>query len=61
MLFDPEATWMFSAADVRSKCGWSAYEGWTMTGRVRRTYRRGALVWEAGAGAFGSYDGIWLR
>ncbi|GGK74030.1 dihydroorotase [Mangrovihabitans endophyticus] len=61
VLFAPDDTWMFSAAQVRSKCGWSAYEGWTMTGRVRRTFRRGEQVFDAATGAYGAPDGAWLR
>lgn len=61
VFFAPDDTWMLSASDVLSKCGWSAYEGWTMTGRVVRTMRRGAVVFTAGSAAFGSYDGEWVR
>ncbi|NLU73943.1 dihydroorotase family protein [Streptomyces sp. HNM0575] len=61
VFFAPHDTWMLSARDVRAKCGWSAYEGWTMTGRVTRTMRRGHVVWDAETGAFGSYDGRWIR
>lgn len=48
---------MLSADDVRAKCGWSAYEGWTMTGRIERTLRAGQAVWDAATQTFGSYDG----
>ncbi|MGW2023226.1 dihydroorotase [Streptomyces decoyicus] len=57
VLFDPDVTWMLSAGDVRAKCGWSAYEGWTMTGRIERTLRAGRTVWDAATQTFGSYDG----
>ncbi|GAA4823249.1 dihydroorotase family protein [Streptomyces ziwulingensis] len=61
VFFAPDDTWMLSARDVRSKCGWSAYEGWTMTGRVVRTLRRGEVVWDADTGTFGSYEGRWIQ
>lgn len=61
VFFAPGETWMFSSADVRAKCGWSAYEGWTMTGRVRRTIRRGDTIWDVTTGAFGRPEGKWLR
>ncbi|MBZ6295922.1 dihydroorotase [Streptomyces olivaceus] len=61
VFFAPDDTWMLSARTMRTKCGWSAYEGWTMTGRVRRTMRRGQVVWDADSGTFGSYDGRWIR
>ncbi|MGW7024823.1 dihydroorotase [Streptomyces decoyicus] len=57
VLFDPDVPWMLSADDVRAKCGWSAYEGWTMTGRIERTLRAGQAVWDAATQTFGSYDG----
>ncbi|WP_244302670.1 dihydroorotase [Streptomyces viridosporus] len=57
VVFAPDTPWMFSAHDVESKCGWSAYEGWTFTGRVERTLRAGRTVWDAATGMFGAYDG----
>ncbi|MEU9313571.1 dihydroorotase family protein [Streptomyces sp. NPDC048256] len=60
VFFAPDDTWMLSARDVRAKCGWSAYEGWTMTGRVRRTIRRGETLWDADDASFGSYEGRWI-
>lgn len=61
VFFAPDETWMLSARDVYAKCGWSAYEGWTMTGRVVRTIRRGEIVWDAESSTFGGYEGVWLR
>ncbi|MGW0753280.1 dihydroorotase [Streptomyces sp. NPDC002587] len=61
VLFAPDTPWMLSAHDVESKCGWSAYEGWTFTGRVERTLRGGRTVWNAATGSFGAYDGRLLR
>ncbi|MEU9092878.1 dihydroorotase family protein [Streptomyces sp. NPDC048428] len=61
VFFAPDDTWMLSARTMRSKCGWSAYEGWTMTGRVTRTMRRGQVVWDADSGTFGSYEGRWIQ
>lgn len=61
MFFAPDDTWMLTARSIRAKCGWSAYEGWTMTGRMKRTMRRGQVVWDADSVAFGSYDGRWIQ
>ncbi|WP_327296755.1 dihydroorotase [Streptomyces sp. NBC_01197] len=61
VFFAPDDPWMLSARSVRSKCGWSAYEGWTMAGRVLRTMRRGEVVWDADNGTFGSYEGRWIQ
>lgn len=60
VVFDPGEAWILSAKDVQAKCGWSAYEGWTMTGRVRTTIRAGKPVWQAATGTFGDPDGRWL-
>jgi dihydroorotase len=60
VVFDPDERWLFSARDVWAKCGWSAYEGWTMTGRVRTTIRAGQVMWDASRGIFGSPTGRWL-
>lgn len=57
VFFAPDVPWMLSASDVESKCGWSAYEGWTFTGRVERTLRAGRTVWDAATGSFGDHDG----
>jgi len=64
VLFDADARWMFEPGDVQSKCGWSAYEGWTMTGRVLLTARRGETVYALdpdGGATFGASDGRWLN
>ncbi|OSP42229.1 dihydroorotase, partial [Streptomyces sp. 13-12-16] len=53
----PDVPWMLSAGDVESKCGWSAYEGWTFTGRIERTLRAGRTVWDASTGSYGAPDG----
>jgi dihydroorotase len=60
VVFEPDHRWMFSARDVRAKCGWSAYEGWTMAGRVRTTIRRGEIVWDSDSGTFGTPSGRWV-
>lgn len=58
VVFDPVEPWLFSARDVRAKCGWSAYEGWTMTGRVHTTIRAGEVVFADGV--FGEPTGRWI-
>lgn len=60
VIFDPDERWMLSAKEVYAKCGWSAYEGWTMTGRVHSTIKAGREVWDARSGAFGAPTGRWL-
>lgn len=42
-LVDLGARWTFSRGDVRSKCGWSPFEGMAMTGRPVHTFVGG--VW----------------
>jgi dihydroorotase len=60
LVLDPAAIWVVRAEDVVAKCGWSAYEGWTMTGRVELTVRRGEVIWDRENQAFGAPTGQWL-
>ncbi|MEY9846438.1 dihydroorotase family protein [Streptacidiphilus sp. MAP5-3] len=62
VLFDADERWMLGPGTIHSKCGWSAYEGWTMTGRVLHTVRRGETVYlrEGDDAEFGAPDGRWL-
>jgi dihydroorotase len=61
-LFDPDATWIMSSEHAQAKVGWSAYEGWTFTGRVDVTVRRGEVIWDRTGERprFGTPTGIWL-
>ena len=45
-LLDPEATWTVSVEDALHKQKWTPYEGKTITGRVRRTIRRGETIFD---------------
>ncbi|MFB4426963.1 dihydroorotase family protein [Streptomyces sp. QL37] len=61
VLFDADATWIMRGQDVEAKVGWSAYEGWTFTGQVAATIRRGEVIYDAEAESrFGSPTGRWL-
>ncbi|GAA2770998.1 dihydroorotase [Streptomyces rameus] len=62
VLFDASAPWFMEPQLVQSKCGWSAYEGRSFTGRVVATIRRGQVVYSdrTGAPVFGPADGMWL-
>ena len=52
-LVDPDATWTVRGQDLHSRAGWTPFEGWKFRGRVRRTFVRGRLVYDAGAGVVG--------
>jgi allantoinase len=45
-LLDPRATWTVSVDDALHKQKWTPYEGKTITGRVRRTIRRGETIYD---------------
>jgi dihydropyrimidinase len=47
-LWDPNETRKIELADLRSRCGFSLFEGWEVTGWPRMTIRRGAVVYEDG-------------
>ncbi|MEW2621371.1 dihydroorotase family protein [Streptomyces sp. NPDC048106] len=60
VVLDPDATWCPGPDTIQSKCGWSAYEGWTLTGRAETTIRRGEIIFDHAGGRFGSPTGDWL-
>ncbi|WP_433788717.1 dihydroorotase [Actinoplanes sp. CA-252034] len=63
VLFDAEPTWSLAEADIRSKCGWSAYQGRAFVGRVTTTLRRGEVVYQRTpeTTVFGTPSGEWIR
>jgi dihydroorotase len=59
-LLDPDRRWQFSANHVESLCGWSAYEGWTFTGRFTTVLTSGRVAWDLNEGVSGEPTGRWL-
>jgi dihydroorotase len=59
VVLDPDRTWLLDPYDIQSRCGWSAYEGWTFVGRVEVTMLRGELVFDrrSGSARFGDPGG----
>ena len=49
VLVDPEARWTITREEIRSKAGWSPYEGRSIKGRAVETWLRGELVAERGS------------
>jgi len=45
---DRDATWEVHAAEMRSRCGWTPFEGWRVRGRVQRVVLRGQNVYRDG-------------
>jgi carbamoyl-phosphate synthase/aspartate carbamoyltransferase/dihydroorotase len=45
---DPEEKWTFTAANTFTRCGWSPFEGYNMTGRVQAVTLRGDVVYRDG-------------
>lgn len=45
---DPSARWTFSAAHTFTRCGWSPFEGYKMTGRVVSVTLRGKTAYSDG-------------
>ena len=60
-VFDPRTPWTFHATDTPSAADWSAFDGWTFTGRVEATYVRGRQVFADGRVTGAAGDGAWLR
>ena len=48
VVFDPDAAWEISAADLHMNTDFSPYEGWRVTGRVLTTISRGDVVYADG-------------
>lgn len=60
VIFHPDSPWMLSGAGLHSKCGWSPYEGWIMSGAVLVTVKSGHIAWQADGAWFGEPRGRWL-
>jgi carbamoyl-phosphate synthase/aspartate carbamoyltransferase/dihydroorotase len=45
---DEDATYEIRAAEMRSRCGWTPFEGWKVKGRVRKVVLRGETAIEDG-------------
>ncbi len=45
---DENARWEIRAAELRSKCGWTPFEGWQVRGRVTRVVLRGREAFKDG-------------
>jgi carbamoyl-phosphate synthase/aspartate carbamoyltransferase/dihydroorotase len=45
---DEDATWEVRGADLRSRCGWSPFEGYKLKGRVTQVELRGRIVYQRG-------------
>jgi dihydropyrimidinase len=48
VIFDPDAEWRVERGDLHSRSGYSAYEGWTLRGKVASTIIRGEVVVQDG-------------
>jgi len=48
VIFDPDAEWRVSSKDLHSRSGYTAYEGWTLRGKLKTTIVRGQVVVEDG-------------
>lgn len=45
---DLDSTYEIHAADQQTRCGWTPFEGWQVTGRVMKTNLRGETAYEDG-------------
>ncbi len=46
--FDPDHTWTIQNKHIQSKCGWTPFDGWEVTGRVVQVTMRGRTVFADG-------------
>jgi dihydroorotase len=42
-ILDTQTSWTVQRDEMRTKCGWSPFEGYTLPGRVRATVLRGRV------------------
>lgn len=45
---DLDKTWVIKNKDLKTKCGWSPFDGWKIKGKVIRVFIRGKKVFENG-------------
>ncbi len=45
---DEAAGWEIRGSELRSKCGWTPFEGWKVKGKVRKVVLRGQVAFEDG-------------
>ncbi|TSC90173.1 MAG: carbamoyl-phosphate synthase / aspartate carbamoyltransferase / dihydroorotase [Microgenomates group bacterium Gr01-1014_5] len=45
---DPDEEYVLTEKDLKTKCGWSAFMGWKLRGRIKRVTIRSSLVFENG-------------
>jgi carbamoyl-phosphate synthase/aspartate carbamoyltransferase/dihydroorotase len=48
VLVDYRVPWTISNKDLRTRCGWTPFEGWRVWGKVERVYLRGRLAFADG-------------
>lgn len=60
-LFNPDISWTLSKDTIHSASGYTAYEGFSVTGKVVMTYLRGRLVMGDGIYLGLRGDGKFLR
>lgn len=58
---DPDDRWRISAAELKSRCGWTPFEGVEVTGRVRRVVLRGKEAYRDGEILAACGSGVELR
>lgn len=61
VLFDPNENWTITNSNIHSASGYSAYNGFQVTGKVRMTIRRGEILVENGQYLGHPGEGIFLK
>jgi len=59
VVFDPSRTWTVDHRELHMSGGYSCWDGWEVTGKVRTTILRGSVLVEDGAFVGSRTDGRW--
>jgi dihydroorotase (multifunctional complex type) len=46
VIVDPNEQWKIEGAQMKSRCGWTPFEGWQVRGKIEKVFLRGQLAYD---------------
>jgi len=46
VIVDPNVQWKIEAAKMRTRCGWTPFEGWQVRGKIEKVFLRGQVAFD---------------